>query len=292
MKNEISISQQQIESRIFTIRGEQVMLDKDLAEMYQVETKRLIEQVKRNIDRFPDNFMFQLTDEEWITLRSQIATSSNQHGGRRYPPYVFTEQGVAMLSSVLRSDVAVKVSIQIINTFIQLRKLIGQDTVQQLRFSAIENRLIDHDYKFEQLFNALENNEIPQKGIFFDGQVFDAYEFTSKIIRSAKKSIILIDNYIDESTLTHLSKKRGNIQATLLCKSSNKQLELDLKRANDQYGNFELKTFNKSHDRFLIIDQKEVYHLGASLKDLGKKWFAFSIMDKLSVEYILKAIEE
>lgn len=207
MKNEIEISQLQIENRICTIRGEQVMLDKDLAEMYQVESKRLNEQVKRNIERFPENFMFQLTDNEWSDLKSQIATSNNQHDGRRYLPYVFTEQGVAMLSSVLRSDIAVKVSIQIINTFVQMRKLVGQNTVQQLRFSAIESKLIEHDYKFEQLFKALEKNELPQKGIFFDGQVFDAYEFTSKIIRSAQKSIVLIDNYIDESTIVHLSKK-------------------------------------------------------------------------------------
>jgi hypothetical protein len=292
MNKEIEISQLQIENRIYSIRGEQVMLDKDLAEMYQVELKRLNEQVKRNLERFPENFMFQLTENEWSDLRSQFATPSNQHGGRRYFPYVFTEQGVAMLSSVLRSDIAVKVSIQIINAFVQLRKLLGQNTIQQLRFSAIENKLIDHDNKFEQLFKAIENNELPQKGVFFDGQVFDAYQFTSKIIRSAKKNIILIDNYIDETTLTHLSKKEKNVQVTLLCKKINQQLELDIKKANEQYGNFELKTFSKSHDRFLIIDQKEVYHLGASLKDLGKKWFAFSLMDAHSVESVLKEIEK
>lgn len=220
-------------------------------------------------------------------MKSQIATSNNQHDGRRYLPYVFTEQGVAMLSSVLRSDIAVKVSIQIINTFVQMRKLVGQNTVQQLRFSAIESKLIEHDYKFEQLFKALEKNELPQKGIFFDGQVFDAYEFTSKIIRSAQKSIVLIDNYIDESTIVHLSKKKKDVKVTLLCKKANQQLELDIKKANEQYGNFVLKVFSKSHDRFLNIDQKEVFHLGASLKDLGKKWFAFSKMDEFSVKSIL-----
>ena len=282
---------QVIQSKIYEIRGQKVMLDRDLAEMYQVETRALNQAVKRNKERFPETFCFQLNDEEVNSMVSQNVIPSKQHLGGHLP-YVFNEQGVAMLSAVLRSDIAIKVSIQIINAFVQMRKLIGQNTVQQLRFSVIENKLIEHDYKFEQLFQALEKNELPQKGIFFDGQVFDAYEFTSKIIRSAKKSIILIDNYIDETTLTHLSKKGKNILVTLLCKTSNRQLDLDIKKANEQYGNFVLKTFNKSHDRFLIIDRKEVYHLGASLKDLGKKWFAFSLMDTHSVESILKAIEE
>ena len=299
MDKEIEISQQQIENRIFTIRGEQVMLDKDLAEMYQVKPIRLREQVKRNTERFPENFMFRLTEEEVELMVSQNAIPSKQHLGGHLP-YVFTEQGVAMLSAVLRSDIAVKVSIQIINAFVQMRKLVGQNTVQQLRFSAIESKLIEHDYKFEQLFKALEKNELPQKGIFFDGQVFDAYEFTSKIIRSAQKSIALIDNYIDESTFVHLSKKGKGVQVTLLCKNNNAQLKLDIKKANEQYGGFQFKAFNKSHDRFLIIDKKEVFHLGASLKDLGRKpvvsevepWFAFSKMDEFSVESILKEIEQ
>ncbi len=292
MTDELNISQKKIEDLIFTIRGEQVMLDKDLAEMYQVESKRLNEQVKRNSERFPENFMFQLTDKEWSNLKSQIATSNNQHGGRRYRPYAFTEQGVAMLSAVLRSTIAVKVSIQIMNAFVQMRKLVGQNTVQQLRFSAIENKLTEHDYKFEQLFRALEQNELPKKGIFFDGQVFDSYKFTSKIIRSAQKSIVVIDNYIDESTFIQLIKKKKGVQVTLLCKNNSPQLKLDLKKVNEQYGGFSIKSFNKSHDRFLIIDHKDVYHLGASLKDLGKKWFAFSLLDIHSVENILKEIEK
>lgn len=291
MSKEIEISQLQIENRIFTIRGEQVMLDRDLAEMYQVKPIRLREQVKRNSERFPENFMFRLTEDEVELMVSQNAIPSKQHLGGHLP-YAFTEQGVAMLSAVLRSDMAVKVSIQINNAFVQMRKLVGQNTVQQLRFSAIESKLIEHDYKFEQLFKALEKNELPQKGIFFDGQVFDAYEFTSRIIRSAQKSIVLIDNYIDESTFVHLSKKKKGVPVTLLCKSNDQQIELDIKKANEQYGGFRFKAFNKSHDRFLIIDQKEVYHLGASLKDLGKKWFAFSKMDEFSVESILKEIEK
>ena len=291
MSKEIQISQQHIENRIYTIRGEQVMLDKDLAEMYQVETKYINRAVKRNEERFPNYFMFQLTDKEWENLKFQFGTSS-EHGGRRTLPFVFTEQGVAMLSAVLRSDIAVKVSIQIINAFVQMRRAIGQETIQHLRLSNIENKLIEHDQKFNQIFTALEQNEIPQKGVFFDGQVFDAYEFTSKIIRSAQKSIILIDNYIDESTFVHLSKKKKGVQVSLLCKNINTQLKLDIQKANEQYGDFEQKTFSKSHERFLIIDNSEVFHLGASLKDLGKKWFAFSKMDKTSVEAILNKIEK
>ena len=290
MGDELIISQQQIENRIFTIRGEQVMLDRDLAELYQVETRALNQAVKRNSERFPETFCFQLNDEEVNSMVSQNVIPSKQHlGGHR--PYVFTEQGVAMLSAVLRSTVAVQVSIQIINAFVQMRKLVGQNTVQQLRFSAIENKLIEHDHKFEQLFKALEQNELPQKGIFFEGQVFDAYAFTSKIIRSAKKSIILIDNYIDETTLTHLAKKEKKVKVVLLSKNSSKQLKLDIKKANEQYGNFTLKPFAQSHDRFLIIDHEEVYHLGASLKDLGKRWFAFSKMDKSWVDKILKEVQ-
>ena len=290
MGDELIISQQQIENRIFTIRGEQVMLDRDLAELYQVETRALNQAVKRNSERFPETFCFQLNDEEVNSMVSQNVIPSKQHlGGHR--PYVFTEQGVAMLSAVLRSTVAVQVSIQIINAFVQMRKLVGQNTVQQLRFSAIENKLIEHDHKFEQLFKALEQNELPQKGIFFEGQVFDAYAFTSKIIRSAKKSIILIDNYIDETTLTHLAKKEKKVKVVLLSKNSSKQLKLDIKKANEQYSNFTLKSFAQSHDRFLIIDHEEVYHLGASLKDFGKRWFAFSKMDKSWVEKILKEVQ-
>jgi hypothetical protein len=168
-----------------------------------------------------------------------------------------------------------------------------------LKGYALNQRMNRMENNFENLSNEvnkislqIQSNQLPNQGIFFDGQVFDAYQFTSKIIRSAKKNIVLIDNYIDETTLTHLSKKEKKVQVTLLCKKSNKQLQLDIEKVNEQYGYFEFKTFAKSHDRFLIIDQKEVYHLGASLKDLGKKWFAFSLMDTHSVENILKEIKE
>lgn len=292
MEDNIIISQREIENRIFTFRGVQVMIDRDLAVMYHVEVKRLNEQVKRNIERFPDSFRFQLSNNEKNELVANCDRfESIKHSSSN--PYVFTEQGVAMLSAILRSDIAIKVSIQIINAFIEMRKIITNHSGLLQRMDSIERKQLETDKKFEQVFKALESKtEIPVEGVFFDGQIFDAYELTSKIIRSAKKSIILIDNYIDESTLTHLSKKTKAVKVLLLTKTISKQLTLDVKKANVQYSNFELKNFTKSHDRFLIIDEKEVYHLGASLKDLGKKWFAFSKMDKHSVESILNKIED
>lgn len=290
MKNEIILSQKEIENRIFHIRGVQVMLDNDLAEMYQVETRVLNQAVKRNTERFPEDFMFQLTEIEWKSLKSQNVMSS-EHGGRRTLPFAFTEQGVSGLSGVLKSQTAAKMHVAIMRTFVQMRKIIVTHSGLLQRMDGIERKQLETDQKFESVFKALENRDsIPTQGVFFDGQIFDAYELASKIIRSAKKDIMLIDNYIDESTLTHLSKKNKNVKVFLLTKSIPKQLKLDLKKANEQYANFEVKTFTKSHDRFLIIDQKEVYHLGASLKDLGKKWFAFSKMDKNSVESILNEI--
>lgn len=292
MKNEITISQRQIENRIFAIRGMQVMLDRDLAEMYQVEVKRLNEQIKRNIERFPESFRFQLDDNETNELvancdRFEMLKHSSNN------PYAFTEQGVAILSAVLRSQIAIKVSIQIINAFVEMRKFIAGHSGLLQRMDGIERKQLETDTKIEQVLRVLESKDkIPTQGVFFDGQVFDAYELASKIIRSAKQNILLIDNYIDESTLTHLSKKGDGVQVLLLTKNIDKQLQLDIQKANEQYGNYVAKPFTQSHDRFLIIDNTEVYHLGASLKDLGKKWFAFSKMDKSSVEGILNSILE
>lgn len=292
MSKELTISQKEIENRIFVFRNSQIMLDRDLAEMYQVETKVLNQAVKRNIERFPQQFRFQLTDNE----KMELVTICDRFESLKYSsvnPYAFTEQGVAMLSAVLRSDVAVKVSIHIINAFVEMRKLIANHSGLLQRMDGIERKQLETDQKFEKVFKALESKDlIPAQGVFFDGQVFDAYNLASKIIRSAKKNIVLIDNYIDESALTHLAKKTKAVKVLLLTKTITKQLTLDVKKANEQYGNFQLKTFTKSHDRFLIIDNMEVYHLGASLKDLGKKWFAFSKMDKNSVESILKEIQK
>ncbi len=302
MSSKLTFAQKEIENRIFHFRGTQVMLDSDLANIYKVETRVLNQAVNRNIERFPELFRFQLIETEFENWKSQNVMSENHnlksqnvmssaHGGRRSLPYAFTEQGVAMLSAVLRSDVAVKVSIQIISAFVEMRKLIANHYGLLQRMDGIERKQIETDQKFEQVFKALESkNAIPNQGVFFDGQVFDAYELASKIIRSAKKSIVLIDNYIDETTLTHLSKKAKTVKVLLLTKTIINQLTLDVKKANEQYGNFEIREFANSHDRFIIIDNSDVYHLGASLKDLGKKWFAFSKMDKSSVSSIIKEI--
>lgn len=301
MSNELPISQQQIENRIFTIRGIQIMIDYHLSALYNVETKRINEQVKRNKKRFPENFMFQLTHSEWENLQSQIATANKKNNvqtqtataKRRTLPYVFTEQGVAMLSSVLNSDPAIMISIQIINAFTEMRKIIASHGGLFQRMEWIEQKQIETDHKFERIFRALESKDsVPAQGVFFNGQVFDAYELASKIIKTAKKKIVLIDNYMDETTLTHLTKKKKGVSTLLLAQKVGKQLLLDVEKANKQYPHFEVKAFTKSHDRFLIIDDNEIYHLGASLKDLGKKWFAFSKMDKSSVASILKQIEK
>ena len=290
MSKELIISKNLVEENIIYIRGNYVILDSVLAELYHTETKYINRATNRNPDRFPENFMFQLTDDEWENLKFQSGTSKKQ-GGRRTLPYVFTEQGVAMLSSVLQTPVAVKVSIQIINAFVEMRKLISSNYGLLQRIEIVEKKQLESEIKFEHLFKTIENKElIPNQGVFFDGQVFNAYEFISKIIRSAKISIILIDNFIDEKTLTHLSKKGKNVTATILTKNIDSKLKLDLEKANKQYGGFVIKFFSKSHDRFLIIDDTEIFHLGASLKDLGNKWFAFSKMNKNSVESILSLI--
>lgn len=291
MSNQLTFSKKEIENRIFIFRDTQVMLDRDLAEMYQVETRVLNQAVNRNLERFPEMFRFRLSLIEFEHWKSQIVMSNQDKMGLRWPPFAFTEQGVAMLSAILRSDVAIRVSIQIINAFVEMRKLIYIHNGLLQRMDGIERKQLDADKKFEKIFKALESDVIPAQGIFFEGEVFDAYKLSSKIIRSAKKNIVLIDNYIDENSLTHLSKKNKNVSVLLLTKIISKQLALDLKKANDQYEKFEARTFSKSHDRFLIIDNSVVYHIGASLKDLGKKWFAFSKMDKSSVSSILKFIQ-
>lgn len=273
------------------------MLDADLAELYQVSTSRLNEQVKRNMGRFPADFMFQLTVQEWELLQAQRAQSSHaslrsqnamlkdgRGKHRKYSPYVFTEQGVASLSGVLKSGVAVAVHIEIMRAFVNLRKFLRENASVFQRLNQVELKLLQNDEKFDRLFKALEaGRPEPDKGIFFDGQVFDAYAFVSDLIKRAEKEIVLIDNYLDESVFTLLTKRQAGVKAILYTKSISKSMELDLQKHNAQYPAIELKTFAQSHDRFLLIDQQQLYHLGASLKDLGKKWFAFSRMDSHAV---------
>ncbi len=278
-----------IEKRIYTIRGLQVMLDRDLAELFEVKPIRLREQVKRNIDRFPEDFMFQISEDEVDYLLSQNAIPSRKHLGGTLP-YVFTEQGVAGISGVLTSNRAIEVNIAIMRAFVKMRKFLANNADLFMRLESIEKRQLVHeikvDEKFEQLFNALEDKSIkPKQGIFFDGQIFDAYAFVCDLIRSARQRIILIDNYVDESVLTLLSKSETGVKTQILTKSIGKALALDIEKFNRQYPAIDVQTFNSSHDRFLIIDD-DIYHIGASLKDLGKKWFAFSKMEVSAIEML------
>lgn len=289
----MELTKKDIENRIFTIRGVQVMVDRDLADLYQVDTKVLNQAVKRNINRFPEEFRFQLSHKEKIELVTNCDRLENlKHSS--YNPYVFTEQGVAMISAVLKSEVAVNISIQIMQAFVAMRNFLLNNASVFQRLDQVELKQLKTDEKLEQIFKALEAGKPePSQGIFFDGQIFDAYTFTSNIIKKAKKEIILIDNYINESTLTHLAKKADKVNAVLYTKTLSKQLKLDIDKANQQYNNtFELRNLKTSHDRFLIIDSNELYHLGASLKDFGKKWFAFSKMDSMVNEVLNKLNEK
>ena len=279
--NKIILNEEHIKNRIFTIRGKQVMLDSDLAKLYEVSTSRINEQVKRNIERFPNDFMFRLTNKEWENLKSQYATSS--WGGRRKLPNAFTEQGISTLSGVLHSKIAIQVNIAIMRAFVGMRKFLMANANLFQRLDRLEFKQIETDNKVEKIINALEDDTLkPKQGIFYDGQIFDAYKFVTELIKKAKKSIILIDNYVDETILTLFSKNQ-KINVTIYTKNISRQLKLDLDRYNAQYKPIEIKAFNKAHDRFLIIDNKEIYHFGASLKDLGKKWFAFSKFDMESI---------
>ena len=290
MENKPAINLKEIKNLIYTIRDKQVMLDSDLASLYQVETKNLNKAVKRNMERFPVSFCFQLTEEETQNLRFQIGTSSLNYGGRRYLPYVFTEQGVAMASAILRSDIAVKVSVEIMEAFVEMRRMLISNASLFHRLENIELKQLKADQKFEELFKALESDKLhSEKGIFYDGQVFDAYTFVSDIIRSANTSIILLDNYVDDTVLTLLGKRNANVTATIYTKNISNQLRLDLQRYTTQYPPIEVEFFSDAHDRFLIIDNSELYHIGASLKDLGKKWFAFSRMD-IDIFLLLKLL--
>ena len=288
---DLIINENSIKDKIYTIRNMQVMLDRDLAELYCVETKRINEAVKNNQDKFMDDFYFELNDLEFEYLRSKISTTSFIK--TRTNPKVFTEQGIYMLATILKSKVASQVTINLIKTFANMRKLISQNIALFERFERIENRLTIHDKNFNILFKALEDkNNIPVQNIFFDGQIYDAYSFVNDLLKLAKEEVILIDNYIDDTVFTLFS-KYPNINFTIYTSTISKQLKLDFEKYSKQYKNISLKTFKSSHDRFLIIDKKEIYHLGASLKDLGKKWFAFSKMslNSLNLDDILHKLE-
>lgn len=284
--NALKYETENIKNLIYTIRGKQVMLDSDVAMLYQYTTKSINKAMKRNINRFPEDFCFQLTEKEVENLRFQFGTSSlkkENYGGRRYLPYVYTEQGISMLAGVLKNEIAVQVSINIIRAFIEMRKFISLNGKLFKRLTNVECKILEHDKKFDIVFNELQKDEkmeFKQK-IFFDGQIYDAYSLIIDIIKKAKQKILIIDNYIDDSILKMLSKKNQKVEVVILTLQNSKLNKLDITKFNKQYPVLKLAYTNKFHDRFIVIDNKELYYVGASLKDLGKKCFAISkIEDK------------
>ena len=305
------LTNEDIKNLIYTIRGKQVMLDSDVAMLYHYPTKRINETVNRNKQRFPENFCFQLTDEEYEalrcknvtlnqdtiqenidnSLRSQIATLNENVGRgkhRKYLPYAFTEQGIAMLSGLLKNDIAIQVSINIMNAFVEMRKFLMINGQVFERLTNVEYQLQEHNKKFDEVFNQLQLEENIKQRIFFDGQIYDAYSLIVDIIRRANNKILIIDNYIDDSVLKMLAKKKNNVEVVILTSDKSNIENLDIKKFNKEYPILKVAKTNKFHDRFIIIDSKEMYHLGASIKDLGKKCFAINKIE--DVEIIKKII--
>ena len=274
-----------IESLIYTIRDQPVMIDRDLARLYGVETKVLNQAVKRNVQRFPQDFMFQLTKEE--CLRSQIVTLKEGRGHHlKYMPYVFTENGVAMLSSVLRSEKAIEVNIRIMRAFSAMRNFLVNNAAIFQRMDQLEMKQLKTDEKVDAILDRLGDNEKPKEGIFFNGQIFDAYALVADLIRQAKTHIVVIDNYLDDTVLVQLAKRKPGVTVDIYDGHITKQLRQDVEKHNEQYPGVTLHNYTKAHDRFLIIDE-DVYHIGASLKDLGKKLFAFSKMEVMTGSQLL-----
>ncbi len=280
-----------IKSLIYTIRGKQVMLDSDVAMLYHYKTKNINKAMKRNIERFPEDFCFQLTEKEVENLRFQFGTSSlekENYGGRRYLPYVYTEQGISMLAGVLKNEIAIQVSISIIRAFIEMRRFILLNGQVFQEIDDIKGKLLEHDRKFDEVFDELQRKQESEfkQSIFFDGQIYDAYSLIIDIIKKAKQKILIIDNYIDDSVLKMLLKKNKDVEVVILTTQNSNIRKLDIQKFNKQYPVLKLAYTNKFHDRFIVIDNKELYHIGASLKDLGKKCFAISRIE--DDEYIDK----
>lgn len=314
MENEINslvvqdnISNEEIKNLIYTIRGNQVMLDSDVAMLYHYPTKRINEAVNRNKQRFPENFCFQLTEEEYKSLRfknftlnevnskdvnednslrSQIATLDENAGRgkhRKYLPYVFTEQGIAMLSGLLRNDIAIQVSINIMNAFVEMRKFLAVNGQIFERLTNVEYKLLEHDKKFDKVFDQLQHEENIKQKIFFEGQIYDAYSLIIDIIKKANKKILIIDNYIDDSVLKMITKKNKDVEVVILTSDKSNIQKIDIQKFNKEYPILKVAKTNKFHDRFIVIDNKEMYHLGASIKDLGKKCFGINKIEDLDI---------
>ena len=298
-----NFTNEEIQKFIYTIRGKQVMLDSDVAMLYNYPTKRINETVGRNKKRFPTNFCFQLTNDEYEilksgylknmqeegdknSLRSQLATltESKERGKhRKYLPYAFTEQGIAMLSGLLKNDIAIRVSINIMNAFVEKRKLLMLNGQVCERLTSIEYKLLEHSRKFDEVFNQLQLKENIKQRVFFDGQIYDAYSLIIDIIKLANDKILIIDNYIDDSILKMLTKKNKNVEVVILTSDKSNIDNLDIQKFNKEYSTLKVAKTNKFHDRFIVIDNKEMYHLGASIKDLGKKCFAINKIEDIQI---------
>ena len=281
-----------IENLIYEIRGRQVMLDSDLAILYQCKngTKEINQAVKNNIKKFPERFSWILTEKEFYDLRSKFLTSSlnNNYGGRRYLPRVFTEEGVAMLSTILKSKTATEVSIRIMDTFVSMRKFINENKDIFKRITSMEYKLLEHDSKIDELFDKLEPKKIKSQKIFFNGEIYDSYSLIIDLISKANNRIIIIDNYIDKSILDMLIYKNKEVNVQLVTNINN-LTKLDIEKFNKQYPKLTIKNSNIFHDRFIIIDDT-LYHIGASLKDLGKKCFGINKIE--DIEILTKIIEK
>ena len=280
-----------IENLIYEIRGKQVMLDSDLAKLYGCKngTKDINKAVNRNIDRFPKDFYFQLTKEELENLWFQNGTANISKKARVFP-HVFTEQGVAMLATVLKTENASKVSIKIMRTFVAMRHFINENKDIFKRLTTVEYEMLECKDKIDELFDKLEPKKLEKQKIFFNGEIYDSYSLIIDLIKEANERIIMIDNHIDKSVLDMLIYKKENVSVELVT-GSHYLTKLDITKFNKQYPNSNIKYSNIFHDRFLIIDNT-LYHLGASLKDLGKKCFAINKIENIdSFNKILDVIE-
>ena len=288
-KNLVIVDNKEIQSMIYTFRGRQVMLDSDLAMLYQVETKYLNRQRNRNAERFPEDFCFQLSKEEYEFLRCQNVTSKNENGsgGRRYLPYVFTEQGIAMLSSVLKSEVAAKASINIMRAFVEMRKFFISNNEMFARLDRVELKQLETDKKLEEVFDYIATTKEVKQKIFFNGQIYDAFSLMVELVEKAGTELILIDNYVDINTLNILSKKKDGVNVLIVTSGKGNLTDKDIAKFNSQYPKLTVKISKDFHDRFLIIDRRDVYHIGASIKDAGKKSFGIT---KLEVEELTKSL--
>ena len=302
--NVVKYETENIKNLIYTIRGKQVMIDSDVAMLYHYETKNINKAMKRNVDRFPEDFCFQLTmtelKEMWFQNGTTFEKENIKYRSEKYLPYVYTEQGISMLAGILKNEIAVQVSISIMRAFVEMRKFIASNGRVFERLINVEYKLLeqnkmltDHEKKFEKVFDELQKNEETEfkQQIFFNGQIYDAYSLIIDIIKTAKEKIVIIDNYVDDSILKMLAKKNKNVEVIILTSQNCNLTKLDVKKFNEQYPTLKMVKTDKFHDRFIIIDNKELYHCGASLKDLGKKCFGINkIEEKDFIENINKII--